>query len=57
MSAIDTFTMIRPATRTAMPAEDSAPLPASLVLVIAINAIAGFYLMISGIDLSAFVAM
>jgi hypothetical protein len=55
MSVTDILTIFRPATAT--PAEDSTRFPAILIVVIAINVIASVYLMLSGIDLSAFSAM
>jgi hypothetical protein len=57
MSATDIFSMFRSAMTKAAPAEDSTQLPAVIVLIIVINLVASVCLMLSGIDLSAFVAM
>ena len=46
-----------PAMAKAAPVKDSTQLPAVLVLIIVINLVASVCLMLSGIDLSAFVAM
>ena len=57
MSATDIFSMFRSAMTKAAPTEDSTQLPAVIVLIIVINLVASVCLMLSGIDLSAFVAM
>jgi hypothetical protein len=57
MSATDILSLFRSAMTKAAPAEESTQLPAVFVLIIVINLVASVCLMLSGIDLSAFVAM